>query len=116
MRDHRLKEANIQRAVCEYLRLQVRPGVFWTHVPNGGKRDARTGAMLKRQGVRPGVPDIYLLYAGRSFFIELKSDNGRLSSAQYQCLREIDDAGGYYCVAYGLDEALDALKVWGLVQ
>jgi len=30
------------------------------HIPNGGARDGRTGAVLKRTGVKPGVPDICL--------------------------------------------------------
>lgn len=30
------------------------------HIPNGGKRDKRTAANLKAEGVRPGVPDIFL--------------------------------------------------------
>ena len=30
------------------------------HIPNGGKRDARTAANLKRQGVKAGVPDLHL--------------------------------------------------------
>lgn len=29
-------------------------------IPNGGKRDARTAAMLKAEGVRVGVPDVCL--------------------------------------------------------
>ena len=30
------------------------------HVPNGGKRDAKTAAILKRCGVKAGVPDLVL--------------------------------------------------------
>jgi hypothetical protein len=29
-------------------------------IPNGGARNAATGAMLKREGVRPGVWDLFL--------------------------------------------------------
>lgn len=31
---------------------------YMYHVPNGGKRDKATAAVLKRQGVKAGVPDI----------------------------------------------------------
>ena len=30
------------------------------HVPNGGKRNAAEAAHLKRQGVKAGVPDLFL--------------------------------------------------------
>ena len=33
---------------------------YMYHVPNGGKRDKATAAVLKRQGVKAGVPDIML--------------------------------------------------------
>ena len=30
------------------------------HVPNGGKRSKREGGRFKAQGVKPGVPDIFI--------------------------------------------------------
>lgn len=44
-------------------------------IPNGGARDAATGARLKAEGVKPGVPDILLPVARQSchgLFIEMK--------------------------------------------
>lgn len=45
------------------------------HIPNGGKRDAKTATILKRQGVKAGVPDLHLPVARGGYhglYIELK--------------------------------------------
>lgn len=109
-------EFAIQRAVVEHLRVRARFGVQWTATANGGKRDARTGAMLKLSGVKAGVPDILLWHKGASFALELKADNGRLSESQHEFLEGLKNAGVYTCVALGLDQALKALKAWNLLQ
>jgi len=43
------------RATAEFPALR-----FLFHVPNGELRDAKTAALLKAAGVRPGVPDVFL--------------------------------------------------------
>lgn len=35
-------------------------GYTWCHVPNEGLRNPRTGARLKRQGMKAGVPDVLI--------------------------------------------------------
>ncbi len=45
-------------------------------IPNGGSRHKAEAANLKRQGVIPGIPDMFLAVARKPFhglFIELKS-------------------------------------------
>lgn len=37
------------------------PELEWLHaIPNGGLRDKRTAAMLKAEGVKRGIPDVFL--------------------------------------------------------
>lgn len=76
-------------------------------VPNGGRRDAVTGAKLKAEGVVPGVADLCLDVARKGWHglrIELKTPNGRQSDAQkkwqaavemqkyrYEIVRNIED-------------------------
>lgn len=78
-------EREIQTAVMNYLagRERVTRELVAFHVPNGGSRHPREAANLKRQGVRPGVPDIIVaLRDGRTLWIELKAKRGRVSPAQ----------------------------------
>ena len=55
------------------------------HVPNGGNRNIREAARLKKQGVRSGVSDLILLVPNNEYHglcIELKSYQGKLSINQ----------------------------------
>jgi len=64
-------------------------GLLWTSTANGGRRDKRTAAGLKRQGLKPGVPDVLIFTAApgapRGAAVELKRqapNKGRLSPEQ----------------------------------
>ncbi|WP_240655162.1 VRR-NUC domain-containing protein [Rhodovarius crocodyli] len=51
---------------------------FLYAVPNGGRRDGLTGAILKAEGVRAGVADLVLMLPrGRSVYIEMKVGGGQ---------------------------------------
>jgi hypothetical protein len=59
------------------------PGAVPFAVPNGGTRDVREAAQLKRQGVVAGWPDVgVVLPGGTTLWLEFKSRRGRLSPAQ----------------------------------
>jgi len=78
------------------------------HIPNGGKRDMIEGAHLKAQGVKAGVPDIFLAYPNKRYhglFIELKAQGGRVQETQKQWLEVLAAQGYNAVVAYGFDEA-----------
>ena len=54
-------------------------------VPNGGKRDARTGAQMKYEGSVRGVSDLILLVPKKGFSalcIEMKRPKGKQSEEQ----------------------------------
>jgi hypothetical protein len=75
-------------------------------IPNGGARNPRTGAMLKNEGVMPGIPDLCLIHAGKAFFIELKKQRGgRLSTSQIAAHKRLSKAGCITAVCYGWHEA-----------
>lgn len=82
-RCHRPEQA-IQRAAVQYLRLMENLGeLTFFHVPNGGRRSKVEAGIFKGLGVRAGVPDLVLLFpGGRTAFIELKAEGGRLSTSQ----------------------------------
>ena len=78
-------------------------------IPNGGKRDIRTAAMLKAEGVKPGVPDIFLPVSRggkHGLYIELKRrKGGAVSKAQEAWIRALS-AQGYMCaVCHGAEAA-----------
>jgi hypothetical protein len=119
-------ERVLQTALVEHLRLRGRDGVLWLHVPNGGRRDIREAANLKRMGALAGASDLLLFRPGacphcgsarlEGFALELKSDGGRPSEAQLNFMARFAAAGGHTCVAEGPDRALAVLESWGILR
>ena len=66
--------------------LEQYPELAWLFaVPNGGRRDAVTGAKLKAEGVKPGVPDLVLPVPRGGYhglWIEMKTEDGRMTPEQ----------------------------------
>jgi hypothetical protein len=61
-------------------------------IPNGGNREAKTGAMMKREGVKAGIPDIMVASANgvyHGLFIEMKAAKGRLSESQKAVMEQL---------------------------
>ena len=56
-----------------------------------------------------GTPDLHITYRGYSFWIELKTDAGRVSAIQRQRLKEWGDAGACARVCRSVDEVVDLL-------
>lgn len=98
------------------LRLRGMPGLHFFAVPNGEARSAKTGARLKRQGVRAGEPDYVLIWNGRAIGLELKAEGGRQSPEQRQIEEEWTLAGGLYCCAKGYDAAIQFLDMLGVLK
>lgn len=85
------------------------------HIPNGGKRDRITAAKLKRQGVKPGVPDICLPVPRCGFhglYIELKDRGGRASSAQEEWILALEAQGYRAVICVGWREASDEIHAY----
>ncbi|MDR1563895.1 MAG: VRR-NUC domain-containing protein [Oscillospiraceae bacterium] len=81
---------------------------FLFHIPNGGKRDAIEGRHLKQQGVKSGVPDLFLpVPKGRfnGLFIELKAIGGKTTLNQDWWLEELKNKGYVAAVCYGFENA-----------
>lgn len=72
-------EFQFHEAVADYLRLALR--TWWTSIDHSFAGQKR-GAQRKRMGVRPGLPDIWILFEGELYLIELKMPSGRESSVQ----------------------------------
>ena len=83
-------------------------------IPNGGHRHPATGAKLKSEGVKPGVPDLALMVAKKGFhglFIELKTTkaSSKLSEHQIHWINALT-AEGYQAVeCRGWDDARNTI-------
>ena len=83
-------------------------------IPNGGKRNVITAANMKREGVKPGVPDLFLAYPSKGFhglFIEMKKrKGGKTSEAQFQWLEMLQAAGYQVAICAGWEEAKNMIE------
>lgn len=114
-------EAVLQASVADYLDRVLDPAkVFWSATLNGIVVYAGMRARLKKQGLRPGVPDIVLIplsgpFRGQTCWIELKADAGRLTKEQavvMEALRSTPHLRGAVCRT--LPQVEDALINFGL--
>lgn len=65
-------------------------------IPNGGHRHKAVAAKLRAEGVRRGVPDMFLPVPRRGWnglYIELKGQRGKVSPDQSWWLKRLSDQG-----------------------
>lgn len=83
------------------------------HIPNEGKRSARTGARLKAEGLKSGVPDICLPVPKGEYhglYIELKRrKNARVTTEQLEWVERLAAQGYVAAVCRGCDEAISLI-------
>ncbi|MGN0598663.1 MAG: VRR-NUC domain-containing protein [Oscillospiraceae bacterium] len=83
------------------------------HIPNGGKRGKAEAARFKAQGVKAGVPDIFLPCARGGYhglYIELKRiKGGRVSEAQEEFIAALRKQGYKVEVCFGMEQAREAI-------
>lgn len=101
--EHRIQQACVRWFNLQYPHLRGR--LF--AVPNGGRRDAVTGAKLKAEGVVAGVSDLILLVRGKAYgalLVEMKKPGGRQSAAQRKWQETVTQGDEYkYVVCHSLD-------------
>ena len=82
-------------------------------VPNGGSRHPIEAVHLKQQGVKPGIPDIFLPCARGPFhglYIEMKRrKGGRVSVEQKKMILALRAQGYRAEVCRGWEEARDSI-------
>ena len=77
-------------------------------VPNGGQRNIVTATKLKAEGVKSGVPDIFLAFPSNTahgLFIEMKSKKGKISENQKEWLGALSSSGYLCVICYSFSEA-----------
>lgn len=92
------------------------PDLVFMSIPNGGKRDPRVAAQMKREGVLAGAPDLFLAEPRQvdgvmkhGLFIEMKKIGGRTSDKQDKIIADLNSRGYEAIVCDGADEAYGTL-------
>lgn len=83
-------------------------------IPNGGERNVIVAARLKAEGVRSGVPDLFLAFSNGDFnglFIEMKKQKGgRVSDSQKTYIELLQKRGYCAVVCNGWMEAKEEIE------
>ena len=92
------------------LNKHIHPELAWIFsIPNGGRRDLITGARLKAEGLKKGVPDLFLptpRLPHCGLFLEMKRKSvGRVQDNQNEWIAYLNKAGYLATVCYGWEEA-----------
>lgn len=101
--EHNIQVACVRWFAYQYPELQ---GLLFA-VPNGGRRDAVTGAKLKAEGVIAGVSDLILLVPScnhGAMMIEMKTGKGRQSEEQKRWQTIVERMNYKYVVCRSFDE------------
>ncbi len=108
-------ESQHQKALFDWIRTQHSRDSRYSKIfaiPNGGKRDARTAANLKREGVLSGVWDIFVPIPNGEhcgLWIEMKAGRNKLTANQKQ-FREGLSAYYKFAVCYDWIEAKTVIE------
>lgn len=109
-------ESQEQQALIKWWRLQYPQNeMLLFHIPNGGWRNFKTAARLKKEGVVAGVADLFLAIPSGKFhglFIEMKRESGgKQSQAQKDFEKAIKAQGYGYALCHGWMDAASAIRL-----
>ena len=108
MRDieHRIQQAYFTWAM--YARVEYPDLELLYAIPNGGARNVQTGARLKAEGVRRGVPDMHLPVARGEFiglWLEFKTETNYADAEQKKRMERLRAAGHRCEIVRSADDA-----------
>jgi hypothetical protein len=111
-------EHSLQRSMADALRLEIAPagkvsrhGVCWYSVSMENYAGEVPGIRVGR-GIVAGILDMFLLWRGQSYFIEIKTADGQLSDAQQAVASAVLMGGGHVAVVTTVEQLLEALDAW----
>ena len=107
-------ESREQIAFVQWLK-RTHPDHWPMAIPNGGGRTKAQGAILKAEGVSPGVPDLFI--PSLHLWIEMKQPGGRVSKVQKEWQAYLVSVGFSVAICWSFEEAkvvfLDTLASFG---
>ena len=114
----KVTEHQIQSAFFQWWDLHHRSPLCWA-IPNGGKRHIGVARKLKTEGVRSGVPDVFIaIPAGiwHGLFLEFKTRTGQISASQKIYHQALTEQNYRVLVVRSFEEAVDSvekyLNIW----
>lgn len=105
-----IQETDLQQQVFNWLAYQypaLNRRIY--AIPNGGLRNKVVAAKLKREGVKPGVYDIFCsVPAGgwHGMYMEMKVGRNTLSEEQ-KAFKKANEQDYYFCTCYTLEAAME---------
>lgn len=102
------REGMLQKECVRWFRYQY--PLYKIHlfaVPNGGTRNKKEAAEMKRQGVTAGVSDLFLAVPNKEFsgfFIEMKYGYNKATAEQLVFGNSMKIAGYHFSVIYTFDD------------
>lgn len=107
-----MTEAQIQKAVLDHWKVFGLPDTLVAAVPNAGAKG--------QYGLTRGLFDLVVIggdfLEGRTGWIELKTERGKLSEHQISFREKCLVNGVPHAVAYGRDEPIRLLEEWQIVR
>ncbi len=112
-----VSEHTEQVKLCTFARMKAQEQGFTElallfAIPNGGQRHKAVAGKMKAEGVRPGVPDLFLPVARGGFhglFVEMKTLKGRVQPVQVEWHKVLEAQGFCVKVCYGYNAAVVTL-------
>jgi hypothetical protein len=110
-------EHQLQVSLVEFWEAAGKKELHLFAIPNGELRNIQVALRLKREGGKPGTPDLcIILPEGKTAWLEMKTRGGRLSMDQ-KAFRDTALANGHYwACAYTLDQAVKFLTSVGAIR
>lgn len=109
-------EAQEQKALIEWAKWNEKqhPELkLLYHCPNGGTRNKLEAANLKRQGVKAGVPDLFLPVPRNNksgLFLEMKVGRNKCTDNQKKWIRALMEQNYEVKICYSCEEAIQIIK------
>lgn len=106
-------EYHLQCLIIDFLKIQLHKSALLTCFPSGGGGKIR-GAMLKRMGLVAGWPDLQIIFKGKYYGLEVKTEKGKVSENQKAIHDSLIKQGAKVAVVRTPEEAWIQIKEWGL--
>jgi hypothetical protein len=112
LKSKKISELQHQIALFKWASLYPMVNDYLFHIPNGGYRNPREAFVLKKQGVKKGISDLFFAFPNEKYhglWIEMKSEKGVLSEDQEEWLIKMNKMGYLAVVAKGWEMARDII-------